>query len=44
MLPGLLKGQEKMSKFDASSAIFMDDNEVCLSGRLFNMPKWVGSV
>ncbi|PWA25586.1 tyrosine--tRNA ligase [Artemisia annua] len=27
MLPGLLKGQEKMSKSDASSAIFMDDNE-----------------
>ncbi|GKA11135.1 tyrosine--tRNA ligase 1, cytoplasmic-like protein [Tanacetum coccineum] len=27
MLPGLLKGQEKMSKSDASSAVFMDDNE-----------------
>ncbi|XP_021743830.1 tyrosine--tRNA ligase 1, cytoplasmic-like [Chenopodium quinoa] len=27
MLPGLLQGQEKMSKSDASSAIFMDDSE-----------------
>ncbi|GKA84719.1 tyrosine--tRNA ligase 1, cytoplasmic-like protein [Tanacetum coccineum] len=27
MLPGSLKGQEKMSKSDASSAVFMDDNE-----------------
>ncbi|GJU89374.1 tyrosine--tRNA ligase 1, cytoplasmic-like protein [Tanacetum coccineum] len=29
MLPGLLKGQEKMPKSDASSAVFMDNNEVC---------------
>ncbi|KAJ0883474.1 putative tyrosine--tRNA ligase [Helianthus annuus] len=27
MLPGLLQGQEKMSKSDASSAIFMEDEE-----------------
>nr|GEX41483.1 tyrosine--tRNA ligase 1, cytoplasmic-like [Tanacetum cinerariifolium] len=27
MLPDLLKGQEKMSKYDASSAVFMDDNK-----------------
>ncbi|KAI3874844.1 hypothetical protein MKW98_019417 [Papaver atlanticum] len=27
MLPGLKKGQEKMSKSDPSSAIFMEDNE-----------------
>nr|GEX72048.1 tyrosine--tRNA ligase 1, cytoplasmic-like [Tanacetum cinerariifolium] len=27
MLPGLLKGQEKMSKSDASFPVFMDDNE-----------------
>ncbi|GJV63735.1 tyrosine--tRNA ligase 1, cytoplasmic-like protein [Tanacetum coccineum] len=27
MLSGLLKGQEKMSKSDASFAVFMDDNE-----------------
>lgn len=28
MLPGLLKGQEKMSKSDPNSAIFMEDDEV----------------
>ena len=28
MLPGLLQGQEKMSKSDTSSAIFMEDEEV----------------
>nr|XP_043628570.1 tyrosine--tRNA ligase 1, cytoplasmic-like [Erigeron canadensis] len=28
MLPGLLQGQEKMSKSDSSSAIFMEDEEV----------------
>nr|XP_043624980.1 tyrosine--tRNA ligase 1, cytoplasmic-like [Erigeron canadensis] len=28
MLPGLLQGQEKMSKSDPSSAIFMEDEEV----------------
>nr|GFA06599.1 tyrosine--tRNA ligase 1, cytoplasmic-like [Tanacetum cinerariifolium] len=27
MLPGLLQGQEKMSKFDSSSAVFMEDEE-----------------
>lgn len=29
MLPGLLEGQEKMSKSDPNSAIFMEDEEVC---------------
>jgi hypothetical protein len=28
MLPGLLEGQEKMSKSDPNSAIFMEDTEV----------------
>lgn len=28
MLPGLLAGQEKMSKSDPNSAIFMEDDEV----------------
>ncbi|KAJ0568965.1 putative tyrosine--tRNA ligase [Helianthus annuus] len=28
MLPGLKKGQDNMSKFDPSSAIFMEDEEV----------------
>lgn len=28
MLPGLQQGQEKMSKSDPSSAIFMEDEEV----------------
>lgn len=28
MLPGLLQGQEKMSKSDSSSAVFMEDEEV----------------
>jgi len=28
MLPGLLQGQEKMSKTDSSSSIFMEDEEV----------------
>lgn len=28
MLPGLQEGQEKMSKSDPSSAIFMEDEEV----------------
>lgn len=28
MLPGLLMGQEKMSKSDPNSAIFMEDEEV----------------
>ena len=32
MLPGLLKGQEKMSKSDPNSAIFMEDDEVSLNG------------
>jgi tyrosyl-tRNA synthetase len=29
MLPGLQQGQEKMSKSDPSSSIFMEDEEVC---------------
>jgi tyrosyl-tRNA synthetase len=28
MLPGLKQGQEKMSKSDPNSAIFMEDEEV----------------
>lgn len=28
MLPGLQQGQEKMSKSDPSSSIFMEDDEV----------------
>lgn len=31
MLPGLQQGQEKMSKSDPSSSIFMEDEEVCFS-------------
>lgn len=27
MMPGLLEGQEKMSKSDPNSAIFMEDSE-----------------
>lgn len=30
MLPGLQQGQEKMSKSDPSSSIFMEDEEVCI--------------
>ncbi|KAF5804310.1 putative rossmann-like alpha/beta/alpha sandwich protein [Helianthus annuus] len=38
MLPGLKKGQDKMSKSDTSSTIFMEDEEVhdeCHKMRLF---------
>ncbi|KAI3804110.1 hypothetical protein L1987_32280 [Smallanthus sonchifolius] len=31
MLPGLLQGQEKMSKSDVSSAIFMEDEEAAVN-------------
>ena len=31
MLPGLQQGQEKMSKSDPSSAIYMEDDEVSYS-------------
>jgi tyrosyl-tRNA synthetase len=30
MLPGFKEGQEKMSKSDPSSAIFMEDDEVLM--------------
>jgi tyrosyl-tRNA synthetase len=30
MLPGFKEGQEKMSKSDPASAIFMEDDEVLL--------------
>lgn len=31
MMPGLLEGQEKMSKSDPNSAIFMEDSEADVS-------------
>ena len=31
MLPGLQEGQDKMSKSDPSSSIFMEDEEVCFN-------------
>ncbi|ETB62255.1 hypothetical protein YYC_00865 [Plasmodium yoelii 17X] len=34
MLPGLLEGQEKMSKSDENSAIFMDDNEADVNRKI----------
>jgi tryptophanyl-tRNA synthetase len=34
MLPGFKEGQEKMSKSDPSSAIFMEDDEVYISHRI----------
>jgi len=36
MLPGLKEGQEKMSKSDPSSAIFMEDDEVFTVDVLLN--------
>ncbi|XP_076921272.1 tyrosine--tRNA ligase 1, cytoplasmic-like [Bidens hawaiensis] len=36
MLPGLLKGQDKMSKSDPSSAIFMEDNEEAVIHKINN--------
>ena len=35
MLPGFKEGQEKMSKSDPSSAIFMEDDEVYISHEMF---------
>jgi hypothetical protein len=35
MLPGFKEGQEKMSKSDPSSAIFMEDDEVYISHEIF---------
>jgi tryptophanyl-tRNA synthetase len=35
MLPGFKEGQEKMSKSDPSSAIFMEDDEVNISHEIF---------
>lgn len=32
MMPGLLEGQEKMSKSDPNSAIFMEDTEAEVRG------------
>jgi tryptophanyl-tRNA synthetase len=32
MMPGLLEGQEKMSKSDPNSAIFMEDSEAEVRG------------
>jgi len=34
MLPGLLEGQEKMSKSDPSSAIFMEDSEADVNSKI----------
>ena len=38
MLPGFKEGQEKMSKSDPSSAIFMEDDEVYISHRILFFP------
>jgi tryptophanyl-tRNA synthetase len=35
MLPGFKEGQEKMSKSDPSSTIFMEDDEVYISHEVF---------
>jgi tryptophanyl-tRNA synthetase len=34
MMPGLLEGQEKMSKSDPNSAIFMEDSEAEVSAKI----------
>jgi tyrosyl-tRNA synthetase len=34
MMPGLLEGQEKMSKSDPNSAIFMEDSEIEVNGKI----------
>ena len=34
MMPGLLEGQEKMSKSDPNSAIFMEDSEAEVSTKI----------
>jgi tyrosyl-tRNA synthetase len=34
MMPGLLEGQEKMSKSDPNSAIFMDDSEIEVNAKI----------
>lgn len=34
MMPGLLEGQEKMSKSDPNSAIFMEDSEADVSSKI----------
>ncbi|KAM0029186.1 putative tyrosine--tRNA ligase [Helianthus debilis subsp. tardiflorus] len=36
MLPGLLQGQEKMSKSDPNSAIFMEDEEADVNSKIKN--------
>lgn len=40
MLPGLQEGQEKMSKSDPSSSIFMEDEEV-LCVYKFQQGSWI---
>lgn len=35
MLPGIKEGQQKMTKSDPSSAIFMEDDEVISSQYIF---------
>jgi hypothetical protein len=39
MLPGFKEGQEKMSKSDPSSTIFMEDDEVYISHEVFFLPR-----
>ena len=34
MMPGLLEGQEKMSKSDPNSAIFMEDSDAEVSTKI----------
>jgi tyrosyl-tRNA synthetase len=34
MMPGLLEGQEKMSKSDPNSAIFMEDSEIDVNSKI----------
>ena len=34
MMPGLLEGQEKMSKSDPNSAIFMEDSEAEVNAKI----------
>jgi tyrosyl-tRNA synthetase len=34
MMPGLLEGQEKMSKSNPKSAIFMEDSEIDVSSKI----------